>query len=95
MEKMDIKHLKTKGKQLEPIIRIGKSGITENVIMDLKKHLDKRNLIKIKFLRSYISTIDKAEAFKKITDLTDSVLIDSTGFVIVIAKYRQNLNKKK
>jgi len=83
---MDKKKLKEKGKLLDPIIRIGKSGMTENVVAEIKKHLKKRKLIKVKMLRSFIEETGKKEAFEKVIEDTDSILIDKVGFVVVLAK---------
>ena len=93
---MDMKKLKEKANSMDPILRIGKSGITENVIKDIGKHLKKRGLIKIKFLRSFISKTEKKEAAEKIISMTDSRLVSAVGNVIVIVRevyFQKSLNK--
>ena len=47
---MQKKLLKSKAKLLQPVLRIGKYGLTENVINEIKKLLKKKKLIKIKIL---------------------------------------------
>ncbi len=42
-----IKALKTKAHHLNPVVRIGQKGITENVIMEINNALDIHELIKI------------------------------------------------
>ena len=44
---------------LEPITIIGKNGLSENTIKDLKDHIKKRKLIKVKLLKSYIGEQNK------------------------------------
>ncbi len=83
---------KIRGKSLDPIMRIGKSGITENVINDLKEHLKKRGLIKVKILRAYIEEKGKKEAFENLATMTGAEIIDIVGFTAVLAK--KNKNKK-
>jgi len=80
------KKLKEKSKTLEPIIRVGKNGLTENTIKEIKKQLNKKKLIKVKFLRSFIGDKNKKEVAKEIAQKTNSQLIDSVGFVVVLYK---------
>lgn len=44
--------------ELKPIIQIGKQGLTENVLEEIKKHLKKRKLIKIKCLRYFLDEFE-------------------------------------
>jgi len=80
------KKLKEKAKTLEPVIRIGKNGLTENTIKEIKKQLNKKKLIKVKLLRAFISDKNKKEVAKEIAQKTNSQLIDLVGFVIVLYK---------
>ena len=80
------KKLKEKAKILEPVIRIGKNGLTESTIKEIKKQLNKKKLIKIKLLRAFISDKNKKEVAKEIAQKTNSQLIDLVGFVVVLHK---------
>jgi len=80
------KKLKEKAKTLEPVIRIGKNGLTENTIKEIKKQLNKKKLIKVKLLRAFISDKNKKEVAKEIAQETNSQLIDLVGFVVVLYK---------
>ena len=44
--------LRKKAKNLEPVLRIGKNGINDNVLAETRKLLKKRKLIKIKILNN-------------------------------------------
>lgn len=78
--------LKEKAKTLEPVIRVGKNGLTESTIKEIKKQLNKKKLIKVKLLRAFINNRNKREAAKEIAQKTNSQLIDLVGFVIVLWK---------
>ncbi len=82
----DNKKLKEKAKTLEPVIRIGKNGLTENTVKEIKKQINKKKLIKVKLLRAFISDKNKKEVAKEIAKKTNSQLIDLVGFVIVLYK---------
>lgn len=73
-------NLRSKAKTLEPVIRIGKNGLTEHVLNELIKLLKKRKLIKIKLPK----TENKKELIKEIKEKTYSELIESIGNVIVL-----------
>ena len=82
----DIKELKAKAMAIEPIVRIGKSGLSESVVNEIKKQLKQKKLIKIKMLKSFIGSTDKKEAARQIAEKTGSVLVHRVGFVVVLAE---------
>ena len=49
---VDINRLKKEAKILEPILRIGKNGMNDSIILEIEKLLKKRKLIKIKVLNN-------------------------------------------
>jgi len=83
---MKIKELRERAKHLEPAIRLGKNGLTDNVIEEIKKRLKKDNMIKIKMLNTFIDNNDKKQAAKDLAEKTDSILVDRVGFVVVLLK---------
>ena len=86
-KKMLTKRLqKEKAKALEPSVRLGKSGLTDGVVMEIKKHLKKNKLIKVKLLRACLGNKNKKELAKELAEKTDSILIDRVGFVVVLGK---------
>ena len=71
---------------IEPVVRIGKSGLTEPVINEIKKQLEKKKLIKIKMLKAFVSGKDKKEMAREIAEKTGSMLVHNVGFIVVVAK---------
>ena len=69
---------------LEPVVRIGKSGLSESVLGEIKKHLKKKKLIKIKMLQAFVSGKDKKVLAKEIADAVDGIVVHTVGFVVVI-----------
>jgi len=78
------KELRTKAKALEPVVRIGKSGITENLIKEINKQLKMHKLIKIKLLKSCLEAKGRKEMAKEIVTITDSDLVMLQGNVVVM-----------
>lgn len=91
----DIATLRRRGKALTPNIRIGQNGLTEAAIIEIKKHLKQKKLIKIKFLKNFMGDHDKKDAVMELVQKTDSVLIDFIGFVCVIASKETVFGKNK
>jgi RNA-binding protein len=67
-------------------INIGKNGINENVIEEVKRQLKNNEIVKIRFSRT-IST-NKDEFLEEIVSNTKSQLIDVRGNVAVLYKRR-------
>ncbi len=86
MENHSWKKLQNTAKSIEPTLRIGKQGITEAQIKELKKQLLARKLVKIKFLQSFLKEKDRKEAAIEIADKTGAKVIDLTGFMLSIYK---------
>jgi RNA-binding protein len=88
---MDLQKLKIKSRELEPTVIVGKNGLTEGTIEQIKSVLKKKKLIKIKLLRSFVaeeedSGLSKRQVGEKLAELTNSILVDVVGFTISLAK---------
>jgi RNA-binding protein len=81
-----IKELKEEAKKIQPTIRIGKSGLSEGTMSEIKKQLKHKKIIKIKFLNNFIEGKDKKKEIENLINLTDSELIEKKGFTITIYK---------
>jgi RNA-binding protein len=67
-----------------PKIRIGKRGITENIIQEIKNVLKKDKVLKIKCLQVVPSESIKAIA-ENISRLTNSKVVEIRGKTIILA----------
>lgn len=81
-----IKEMKAKAMALEPIVRIGKSGLTDTVIAEIKKQLKQKKLIKVKMLISFVGRKDKKAVAEEIAEKTGSMIVHTIGFVVVLAR---------
>ena len=75
-----------KAKSLEPTARIGKSGITDTQIADIKKQLEKRKIIKIRFLQSFIADKDKNKIIEELAEKVNARVVQKIGFVVDLQK---------
>lgn len=65
-------------------INIGKNGINENVIEEIKRQLDSNEIVKLKFAKNIAR--DKDKFIDDIVSQTRAKLIDVRGHVAVIYK---------
>ena len=65
-------------------INIGKGGVNENVINEIKRQLEANELVKIKFAKNIAR--DKDKYIDEIVTQTKAKLIDVRGHVAVIYK---------
>ena len=65
-------------------INIGKSGVNENVIKEIKRQLEANELVRIKFAKNIAR--DKDKYIDEIISQTKAKLIDVRGHVAVIYK---------
>ncbi|ELH8524668.1 ribosome assembly RNA-binding protein YhbY [Staphylococcus pseudintermedius] len=76
--------LRSKVHHVDPTFQIGKSGINENMVEQLKETLENRELIKIHILQNNMD--DKSELAQNISQATDSELVQLIGSMIVLYK---------
>lgn len=81
---LDEKRLKEAAKDLVPVLRLGKKGITDNVIKEIGEQLEKRYMIKIKFLQSFMDNYNRRTIGENISQRTDSRVILQVGGVLVL-----------
>ena len=83
-------YLRTQAHHLEPVVLIGKHGITDGTIESIDRVLETRELIKIKF-REFKD--EKLSLSERITELTNSQIVGVIGHTVII--FRQNPDSDK
>ncbi len=71
--------------ELKANVQIGKSGITPEIIEELKMQLKKRKIVKIKFLKNADRENFKEKA-EFIAKSANAELVEIRGFTIVLRK---------
>ena len=78
--------LRSKAKRLEPVLRVGKGGLSNSLIEELKKVLNKRKLVKIKLLKSSFEGREKNLLAMQLSEETSSEIIEIVGNTVVLHK---------
>lgn len=80
MTNAEIRRLKAEAQRLEPVVRIGKSGLTAAVLQSIEQALTLRGLIKVRFDHDR----DERDLFaRQIAESTGAALIMQVGKVAV------------
>lgn len=87
------KELRNKSKYLKPIVWIGKNGFNEEVFKEIELQLKKKELVKIKLVKSFIEEKNKKEVAEDIALKTGAQIIDLVGFMLTIYKKSQKIEK--
>ena len=77
----------------KPTIWVGKKGITPQLVEEALKQLDRRHVIKVRFLRSALVGTDRESLAKELEKATESVLVELRGHTAVY--YKPPRKKKK
>ena len=77
-------YLKSLAMELQPIVQIGKSGLTPELTVAVKEAIDARELIKISVLQNCLE--DPREMAQIIADRTHSEVVQVIGKKIVLYK---------
>ncbi len=70
---------------IEASIRIGKAGITDNIVKQLIAQLKKKKVVKVKFLPSAIRDNKKA-LVKELAERARARIIHAVGFIAVLSR---------
>jgi RNA-binding protein len=77
---------KKKTALLKAAIQIGKEGLTNGVIEELKRQLEEKKLVKVKFLRSALIETEREQLAKELQMRTGATLIEIRGNTAVFYK---------
>jgi len=86
-----LRHLRALGHDLEPVVMIGKEGITESLVKAASAALLTHELIKVKVQSE--APVDRKEAAASLAEAADAVLAQVLGRTFLL--YRRHPKKPK
>jgi RNA-binding protein len=89
------KELMRRAASIDATVRVGKDGLGDQLLEEIRQQLKNRRLIKVKVLNN--SDLDASDAAAQIATATESVAVDVRGGVIVLTDRRtwESLCQKK
>ena len=86
-----LRHLRALGHDLDPVIAVGKNGVTESLAKEATHALEKHELIKVRVMQE--APVDRHEAAEELAQKTGAVLAQVIGRTFLL--YRRNDKKPK
>ncbi|RLE85653.1 MAG: RNA-binding protein [Thermoprotei archaeon] len=76
------------------IIRIGKKGITNSLLNELKEVLKKRKIVKVKLLRNFRETyeIDRWKVADLLSKKLGAKVVEIRGFTIILRQTKERVS---
>ncbi|MCI5222061.1 MAG: ribosome assembly RNA-binding protein YhbY [Candidatus Electrothrix sp. AR4] len=87
------KFLRGLGHHLDPIVYVGKEGITENLEQSLLDALKSRELIKVKLGQN--CEVPKKEAAEQLAEITGAALVQLIGKTVLLYQINRDIKSDK
>jgi len=73
----------------KPTVWVGKEGASSQILNEISRQLEKREMVKIRVLRTALKDEEIKEIASKIAGQTESTLVDVRGHTIILYKIRK------
>jgi RNA-binding protein len=84
ISKQKLIELRQKSKALDPVVRVGKNGLSDGLVEQVRKALQRRRLIKVKMLQSFAEENDARGAAEELARKTGAEIISVVGFNVTL-----------
>ena len=78
----------------KPTVWIGKGLVSENIIKEIEKQLEKRETVKVKILKTALKEAKVAEIAAEVSKRTEAELVEVRGHTFILYKRRRKPVKK-
>lgn len=73
----------------KPTIWVGKSGVSQELIKEIEKQLDKREMVKVRILKSALEKDEAKQIASRIAEQTEASLAEVRGHTFMLYKRRK------
>jgi len=73
----------------KPTIRVGKSGVSQELLKEIDKQLEKKEMIKIKILKTALEGDEAKQIASRIAEQTTASLVEVRGHTFMLYKRRR------
>ncbi|MBE3555162.1 MAG: ribosome assembly RNA-binding protein YhbY, partial [Thermicanus sp.] len=84
-------YLRSLAHPIDPIFQVGKGGVNENLLMQLRDALEARELIKVSLLNNFSG--EKEEAAEQLVKGTGAELVQLIGRTVIL--YKESREKRR
>jgi len=79
----------------KPTVWVGKEGAAPKTVNEVSRQLEKREMVKVKILKSALKEDETREIASKIAQQTGSTLIDIRGHILILYKPRKRKKQSR
>lgn len=83
------RHVIHKSRALKPTVWIGKNGVSQEILNEIQKQLDGKNMVKIRILKSAIQEEQVRKIASRIAIQTEALLMDIRGHTFTLYKHER------
>jgi RNA-binding protein len=96
-EKRRLRGLRSRSRRIDPTIWLGKEGVSEALLSQVKNQLKTRELVKVKVQRTVLQEVETGDFAQRVAASTGSTLVEVMGHTFTLFKKRENqiAEKKK
>jgi RNA-binding protein len=78
------KELVKMGSEIDPTVHVGKEGLTEGIVLEVKAQLKRAKLIKVRVLPA--ADQDKDEVAEELAARTGAKVVETRGFTVLLSE---------
>lgn len=79
-----MKDLKAQARHLDPVVSIGKNGLTDGLVAQVDHDLKRSRLIKVQIRKSAADRLHRKELAEELAKRTNAKLVDMVGGVAIL-----------
>jgi RNA-binding protein len=92
-QKKTKKELVKMGSEIDPTVHVGKEGVTEGIVEELKGQIKRKKLVKVRVLPA--ADMDKDAVAEELAQRTGAKCVETRGFTVLLCEASMYEGKKK
>ena len=85
-DKRTKKELVKKGSEIKPTVHVGKEGLTDGIVEEIRTQIKRNKVVKIRVLPA--ADLDKDELAEELAQRTGARCVETRGFTILMCEAR-------
>jgi RNA-binding protein len=81
------------GSTIDPTVHVGKEGLTDGIVEEVKNQIKRHKLIKVRVLPA--ADMDKDAVAEELAQRTGSKVVDTRGFTVLLSDAKMYQEKKR
>jgi RNA-binding protein len=92
VEKMSKKELVKMGSEIKPTVHVGKEGLTEGIVEEVRNQVKRNKVVKVRVLPA--AGMDKDELAAELEERTGTRCVETRGFTVLLCEPKVYEEKK-